>query len=56
MQGQKEMAWAGYGQSLHTEKLIKQQNIIKSLPEEKREMKQKEFEKQNGPEVLRIGF
>lgn len=56
MQGQKEMAWAGYGQFLHNEKLIKQHNIIKSLPEGERIKKQKEFNKQNGPEVMRIGF
>lgn len=55
-QGKKEMSFSGYGQYIHTKRLIKERNIVMALPEEQREAKQKEFEKAHGPVVLRIGI
>lgn len=54
-QGKKTMAWAVYNQYRHTQKLIKQNNIVQSLPKDQREAKQKEFEELNGIPMLRIG-
>lgn len=55
IQGRKTMAWAEYGQDNHLAKLMRQQSILDSLPEEKRDEQRKKFEKENGSEVLRIG-
>ncbi len=53
-QGQKDRAFAPHGQYLHIQKLIEQDRIINSLPEEQRKAKEEEFEKKNGY-FMRIG-
>ena len=53
--GEKNMAWSGYVQSMHISKLIEQQKIVNSLPPEEREARRKKFEKQNGIPMIRIG-
>jgi hypothetical protein len=55
IQGRKTMAWAELGRYSHITKLMKQQNILDSLPEEQRDEQRKKFEKENGSELLRIG-
>ncbi len=54
-QGEKAGAWSAYGQYCHTQKLLKQEAVINSLPRQEQEVQRKKFEKENGPVVLRIG-
>ncbi len=52
MQGQKTMAWAGYGQYLYLEKKLKEEKELNSLPEDEREEARNKI---TGGDLIRIG-